>query len=81
MRGFPMVWYCCRLMGTDRFKHLAQQFDELAENLAHCSAAPQRAELLKRMRTVIDEIDRLLLQHSYLKSEQESTAPQNSLEA
>jgi hypothetical protein len=67
-------------MATDRFKHLAQQFDVLAENLALCSVAPQRAELLKRMRIVIDEIDRLLLQeHSYLKSEQESTAPQNSL--
>ncbi len=66
-------------MTEDRFKRLAQQFDVLAENLQSCTAPPQRGELLKRMRIVIDEIDRLLLQeHSYSDSEQDNTAPPTS---
>jgi hypothetical protein len=41
-------------------KHLRQQFEELIENLNVCQNSGQRKELLKRMKAVIDQTDKLI---------------------
>jgi hypothetical protein len=47
---------------------LRQQFEELATNLEVCRNPSQRRELLKRMKIVIEETDKLISTEVHLSS-------------
>jgi hypothetical protein len=56
---------------SDRFQWLAREFDALAESLEDCPNLEKRRQLLRRMRILIDEIDKLVI--FTLKREKQET--------
>jgi hypothetical protein len=58
-----------------QFEALRQQFDAVARNLRQCTHPKERRELLRRMRLVINEADKLILNepsHADSKAKQHS---------
>jgi len=45
----------------DRFQWLAHEFDVLAQSLGDCPSLERRKQLLRRMKILIDEIDKLII--------------------
>jgi hypothetical protein len=46
---------------SERFLWLAHEFDTLVQNLEDCPSHEKRKQLLRRMKILIDEIDKLIL--------------------
>jgi hypothetical protein len=58
-----------------QFEALMQQFDAVARNLRQCAHPKERRELLRRMRIVISEVDKLILNEpSHSDSKRDSIA-------
>jgi hypothetical protein len=57
-----------------QFEALRQQFEAVARNLRQCTHPKERRELLRRMRLVINEADKLMLNEpSHADSKRNST--------
>ena len=55
------MWYLtCPVSYLSPLQQLRQQFEELTDNLNVCQNSDQRRELLKRMKSVIEETDELI---------------------
>ncbi len=70
-------WYLnCPMAKIRRLQQLRQEFEELADSLDVCRSPHLRRELLKRMKNIISETDKLIsMEELHLNSEKESTEP------
>jgi len=70
-------WYLnCPMPKIRKLQQLRQQFQELADSLDVCRSPHLRRELLKRMKNIISETDKLMsIEELHSDSEKERTEP------
>jgi hypothetical protein len=54
-----MLRVCFMSQPSEPFEQLSQELDKVSENLSKVSGAEERTQLLRRMRSLLEEIDRL----------------------
>jgi hypothetical protein len=55
------MWSRIMHSGRWQFEQLAKHFEELVRDLTECKDAEQRREFLLRMKTILNEVDELML--------------------
>jgi hypothetical protein len=63
---------------SERFKWLAHEFDILAQSLENCPETEKRKQLLRRMKILIDEIDKQILFNLKRDTEDTPNLPQST---
>jgi hypothetical protein len=63
---------------SERFLWLAHEFDTLAQSLENCPETEKRKQLLRRMKILIDEIDKQILFNLKRDTEETPNLPQRT---